>query len=258
VRRRSDAEVNSQALLAELCHPRLDWPGKTVQLERDSLLDYRHRSTSPNVSVAELYHENSKLYPNMLGELAATRVKVDDFRQEFVRRRAALVTERTPEPGLHRDYRRLLTALSKATRPELSYALELRVAADGLLAIHEPSTDTLRIVKHLSPGDLTKLGNALRLTVSSDLVLQGPVLFVIGSFARNDVLFGPRGYRRTLLETGLMLAGLLAEAERLGLGAVSIFEFADRDVDAVMEVDGVEEGTLAALALGKVADVEQG
>src|SRR5713101_2142729 len=246
MRRRSDAELNAQALFAELCHFPLDWPGKTVRLERNSLLDYRHRPTSPNVSVAELYHENSKLYPNMFGELAATRVKVNDLRQEFIRRRATLVAGRSPEQSLHRGYRRLLTAVSRTMDPELFYALELRVAADSLLATHEPSTDTLQIVKRLSPQDLASLRNALQLTVPPDVVSQGPMLFLIGCFARNDILFGPRGYRRTLLEAGLVTASLLAETERLGLGAVPIFEFTDRDVDAVMEADGLEEGTLVA------------
>ena len=55
-----------------------------------------------------------------------------------------------------------------------------------------------------------------------------------------------------------MTAGLLAEARRLGLAAVPIFEFTDRDADAVMEADGIEEGTLVALAIGEADDVEQG
>jgi hypothetical protein len=61
-----------------------------------------------------------------------------------------------------------------------------------------------------------------------------------------------------LLEAGQVTAGLLAEARRLGLAAVPIFEFTDRDADAVMEADGIEEGTLVALAIGEADDVEQG
>jgi nitroreductase len=256
MRRRSDDQLDVQALFGQLSDSRLDWPGKTVQLERNSWLDYRQRPVSPNVSVAELYHENSKLYPNMLGELVATRVQVNDFRQEFVRRRAAAAAGRSPEPSLHRGCRRLLTAVSQVTGPDLSYALEVRVAADNLLATHEPATDALQIVKRLSTGDLARLRDALRLTAPPDVHSPGPMVFLVGSFARNDILFGPRGYRRTLLEAGLVMARLLAEAERLGLGAVPILEFADREVDAVMEADGIEEGTVACLALSEVADVE--
>src|SRR5262249_61608901 len=96
-----------------------------------------------------------------------------------------------------------------------------------------------------------KLSSALRLTIAEDPLPEGPMLFLIGCFARNDVLFGPRGYRRTLLEAGQVTTGLLAEAGRLGLDAVPIFEFTDRDLDAVIEADGIEEGTLVALAIGE-------
>ena len=100
------------------------------------------------------------------------------------------------------------------------------------------------------------LRSALRLTISADALPEGPMLFLIGCFARNDVLFGARGYRRTVLEAGQVTAGLLAEAERLGLDTVPIFEFTDRDLDAVMEADGIEEGALVAIAIGEAEDVE--
>jgi len=257
MRRRSDTPLDAQALFAELCQFQLDWPGKTVRLERNSLLDHQQRPTSPNVSVAELYHENSKLYPNMLGELAAARGKVKDLRQAFIRRRAAVAARHPPEQAFdHLPVRQLLTAAAQTIDHELFYAVELRVAAGNLLATHEPSTDTLQTVKHLSPEDLVNLRSALRLTISADALPEGPMLFLIGCFARNDVLFGARGYRRTVLEAGQVTAGLLAEAERLGLDTVPIFEFTDRDLDAVMEADGIEEGALVAIAIGEAEDVE--
>src|SRR5438034_3819165 len=113
MRRRSDTPLDAQALFAALCQFQLDWPGKTVRLERNSLLDHQQRPVSPNVSVAELYHENSKLYPNMLGELAAARVKVKELRQAFIRRRAAVATRQPPEQSLdHHPVRQLLTAVA--------------------------------------------------------------------------------------------------------------------------------------------------
>jgi hypothetical protein len=257
MRRRSDTPLDAEALFAELCQFQLDWPGKTVRLERNSLLDHQQRPTSPNVSVAELYHENSKLYPNMLGELATARVKVNDLRQAFIRRHGAVAARRPSEQAFdHHPVRQLLAAVAQTIDHQLFYAVELRVAAGNLLATHEPSTDTLQTVKHLSREDLEKLRSALRLTIPEDPLPEGPMLFLIGCFGRNDVLFGPRGYRRTLLEAGQVTAGLLAEAERLGLDTVPVFEFTDRDLDAVMEADGIEEGTLVAIATGEADDVE--
>src|SRR5262249_31417589 len=161
MRRRSDTPLDAQALFAELCQFQLDWPGKTVRLERNSLLDHQQRPASANVSVAELYHENSKLYPNMLGELATARGRVKDFRQAFIRRRGAVAARHSPEQAFdHHPVRQLLTAVAQTIDHELFYALELRVAADNRLATHEPSTDTLQMVKHLSPEDLEKLRSA--------------------------------------------------------------------------------------------------
>jgi hypothetical protein len=242
MRRRSDAPLDAQALFAELCQFQLDWPEKTVRLERNSLLDHQQRPTSPNVSVAELYHENSKLYPNMLGELAAARVKVKELRQEFIRRRAAVAARHPPEQGFdHHAVRQLLTAVAQTMDHELFYALELRVAAGNLLATHEPSTDSLQVVKHLSPEDLEKLRSALRLTISADALPEADIAFD-RLFAKRASLLS-RGYRRTLLEAGQVTAGLLAGRAPWSR-CCPIFN--SRIATRTVEADGIEEGTRCA------------
>jgi hypothetical protein len=230
----------------------LHWPGKTVRLERNSALDYRQRLTSPHVSVAELYHENSKLFPQILPELTVTLVQVAQLRQEFIRRRAAIVRARgTSELDFSPCWRELLTEVGRSTNRELFYAVELRVVANDRLASYEPVSDILHVVKQLPATDQDKLRLALRLMADSDApVFRGPLLFIIGFFARNDVLLGPRGYRRTLLEAGHVAQEVVHQAERLGLVARPMYEFTDCDVDAVMEADGIEQGTIIAFELG--------
>src|SRR2546422_7532087 len=81
-----------------------------------------------------------------------------------------------------------------------------------------------------------------------------PIL-ILGSFARNDVLLGPRGYRRTLLETGRLVQEIVHQAKRLGLTVRPLYEFTDRDVDTVMEADGIEQSTLMAFEFGGTTNV---
>ncbi len=74
-------------------------------------------------------------------------------------------------------------------------------------------------------------------------------MFLIGCFARNDLLWGARGYRRTLLSGGRIAERIAAIAFQVGLQTRIIYEFDDHRVDAAIDVDGVEEGTLAVIEL---------
>jgi hypothetical protein len=256
-KRRTATALQPQRLFQMILVAPLHWPGKTVRLERNSALDYCQRLTSAHVSVAELYHENSKLFPQMLSELTVTLVQVDELRQEFIRRRAAIVRARgASELDVGPRWRELLTEVGRSTNREILYAIELRIVAIDLLAVYEPVSDILQIVKQLSAADLDKLRLALRLMADSDTPLfGGPLLFILGSFARNDMLFGPRGYRRTLLEAGHLAQEVVRQAERLGLVARPLYEFIDHDVDAVMEADGIEQSTIMVFELGEATDV---
>ena len=251
--------LSIQQLFNQVLNTPLYWPGKTVRLERNSLLDYCQRSTSAHISVAELYHENSKLFPQMLSELTGSLIQVDEFRREFLRRRA-MVIQASGIAGLSLcrwRHRELLTTVVKSTALELFYVVELRLVIGDLLATREPISDTLSVVKHLSAYDIAGMGRALQLMATADVPFHnGPLLFILGSFARNDLMFGPRGYRRTLLEAGQVAQEISRQAKQLGVAARLFYEFIDRDVDAVMEADGVEQGTLMAFELGEVSYVD--
>jgi hypothetical protein len=58
-------------LYEELLLSPIEWPLKTTRIQKHSVSDYRQRSLSPNVSVAELYHVNSKYFPSMASEVGA-------------------------------------------------------------------------------------------------------------------------------------------------------------------------------------------
>jgi hypothetical protein len=257
IKRRTETPLRPQQLFDEVLFSPLYWPGKTVSLERNSVLNYCHRSTSAHISVAELYHENSKLFPQMLSEFTVSFTQADEFRREFLRRRA-VVARASGTLGLELDrcWYELLNGVAGTAELDLFYAVELRLVADGLLVVYEPISDTLQVVKQFSASDLDMLRHALRLMDSSEAPLDsGPLLLILGSFARNDVLLGSRGYRRTLLEVGRLAQEIVHQAERLGLVARPLYEFIDHDVDAVMEADGIEQSTLMAFEFGGITDV---
>jgi hypothetical protein len=118
------------------------------------------------------------------------------------------------------------------------------------MAIHEPLSDVLQVVKQLSDDELEMVQRAVRLTTAPTTPPHtGPHLFITGSFARNEIFLGQRGYRQTLLEAGQITQAIINSAMLLGLTARPIFEFDDRDLDLALEIDGVEESTLVAFEM---------
>ena len=220
------------------------------------MVDYRHRSMSAHVSIAELYHENSKLFQERLPELSVALVRADAIRKEFLERRAVVVNASGTAPlELDQNYRELLLGVTRTTPADLFYAVELRVVAGDLVAVHEPLSNVLQVVKRLSTDEIGMVTRAIRLMQSPDAErLSGPLLILVGSFARNDILFGARGYRRTLLEAGRIAQEIFCNAERLSVETRAVYEFIDRELDRVMEADGIEQSTLMVFELGGVTD----
>lgn len=228
----------------------LDWPLKTIRLDPDSLEDYNQRTMTPRVSVAELYHENSKLFGGVLDRLAATRLDTDEVRREFLRRRQRSVAGSLRHELVDRRIGPLLTAIRDACPMELFYAVELRVCDGGWLSWHEPLVDACLLVKELTPQQSTQLRSAAVLheprgTPASD----GPLLVLVGNVARNDLLYGARGYRRTLLEAGRITEVVLHQAVQQEVSVRVSFEFIDRAVDTCLECDGTEESALVMIQI---------
>lgn len=252
--RRSSERQGPRQFVDELAFSALDWAGKTVRLERNSVQDLSQRAASSQPSVAELYHENSKLFPALVGELAASQVDIDAVRSEVLRRRAeALAT--SPQAELTECSQDWLRSVSRAVPAESFYAIEVRVAEHACLATYEPVSDTFPLVRRLAAQDIAQIERALRvLPVPHEL--QWPLLFVVGQFARNDLLYGLRGYRRTCIEAGRVIEAALAVSP-LGTARRLWLEFADRTLDLVLQADGIEEGVLGVISSEETAHVCQ-
>ncbi|HEV8453791.1 MAG TPA: hypothetical protein VGQ24_02795 [Gemmatimonadales bacterium] len=240
----------ADVLNAALYGPLL-WPGRTVRLERNSMLDYRNRPTSSQISVAELYHENSKLSVEMLPELVFTSVSPTELRGEFLRRRAALArTAAADQFDGAKLWRDLLDAVG-AQYLDLFYAIEVRVVSGNVVAAYEPAGSVFQLIGRLDGPQRARLESSLWLGSAGD----GPgdaesLLFLVAVFPRNEILYGQRGYRRTLIEAGQIAEAVLRRAAQTGHRATVRHEFADRDIDLIMEADGVEQSTVLAIAFG--------
>ena len=77
-------------------------------------------------------------------------------------------------------------------------------------------------------------------------------VFVTGVFWRTRFKYGLRGYRFALIESGHVVQNLLLAATALDLGAVPLSGFYDGPVDKLLSLDGVNESTLYAVAVGSL------
>ena len=250
--RRPIRELSPQRFLNSILFCSIDDPWKTVRLERNVVTEYCQRPLSLQPSLAEIYHENSKLWPQAMAERPTMDVPFGVFREQYIRRRRAVLDtmqfSTLDLPSLHYH---AVTVGGRAVERDIWYAVELRAVFGGLLGDYEPLSETLRVVKELTANDLDRLLTAL--SPAGQIAVEDSrdclLLLVIGSFARNEVLYGVRGYRRTLIEAGCLIESVLEHGKEFGLVGDVLYDFMDREVDAVMEADGTEQGTLAAINL---------
>lgn len=76
-------------------------------------------------------------------------------------------------------------------------------------------------------------------------------------FDRVTFKYADRGYRFALLEAGHIGHALSLSATALGLGSVSLGGFLDRDLDAVLGVDGLAWSSLYVIAVGQEEMVKE-
>jgi SagB-type dehydrogenase family enzyme len=121
---------------------------------------------------------------------------------------------------------------------------------DGLRAglYHfDPTEHRLRL---LYDGDASRMiAEAL---VQPNLAFDTAALFFItGMFERSVYKYGDRGYRFTLLEAGHVAQNLNLVATALGLGCINIGGYRDREIDALLGLDGLEHSTVYLVGVGE-------
>src|SRR5437899_87779 len=81
--------------------------------------------------------------------------------------------------------------------------------------------------------------------------LIGPAaLLLTSAFWRNAWKYGPRAYRHTFWDGGVLLANVLAAAQALGLPARLVLGFEDDRIARLLDLDPEREAPFALVALG--------
>jgi hypothetical protein len=243
-------QISVQKVLEELRYSALHWPGKTVRLRGNTVQDYLNRPASHSISIAELFHENSNLHPSNVGELLASCTDIGAFKRRVLEEEhRCAVRSRNPPVAVPGALGTLLSALKSQADPSLFYAIEVRVLLEDRLLSWDAPSAMFPSSTEVGGSENASLQRAIRLLAPGLDSRFEAVVFVIGWFARNDILFGPRGYRRTLFEAGSLTQELLRCAATLNVKAAAITEFIDVDLNAVLDLDGVEEGVVAVVPI---------
>lgn len=89
-------------------------------------------------------------------------------------------------------------------------------------------------------------------SIYPEIVGQAPLLIaLVADMSRTRIKYGERAYRLALLEAGHVSQNLYLLTQALGLGAVALDGFYDDRLNALLDIDGVVEIALLALAVGR-------
>jgi len=132
------------------------------------------------------------------------------------------------------------------------YPLEVFVAAHAVAEVprgvyrYDPHRNALE--EHATCDPWPALETACPLP---GLLTDGACAFlVVGVFGRTRFKYGQRGYRFALLEAGHVVQNVVLAAAALGVHALPWGGFYDAQLDALVDVDGVEESVVYAVVLG--------
>ncbi len=91
--------------------------------------------------------------------------------------------------------------------------------------------------------------------VQTAIPLQASLLvFITAIFDRSVFKYADRGYRYAFLEAGHVAQNMNLVSSALGLGCLNIGGFFDREVDALLQLDGILHSTIYVIAIGGKQD----
>ena len=115
-----------------------------------------------------------------------------------------------------------------------------------------PMQNRLRLLRY---GDNSRrLSDAL---VQRNLAVDASlIVFITAVFERSVFKYGDRGYRFVLLEAGHVAQNLALTATGMGLGCLNVGGFADRQIDDLLGLDGIDHSTIYLAAVGAPSEGE--
>lgn len=222
------------------------------------LLDFVNRMELNWIHPAESFHVNSKLTETDRDRLLDPNWS-ESVRKWFQENCGHVepndLTEESSEVALPhtRLPQRLGSTLSlfgaNGPMKGLLYSADLMVVFDNAAYRQVGGADQLwkeHVIKDELMGDLT----ASPIGVDTDKFETAEAIVVLVGIPWRNMLFnGARGYRRMLLDTGMILSALGSACQQFGYEVTPCFDFVDRAVDKALANDGVERSALLLIAL---------
>ena len=233
----------------------------SVDLSHSAASDYLYRQVRLKPHVAELYHENSKLSPHSTLQVPSDTSMIEQVRRWFFET-AYRVDEETlvaNDLGLRIPYNQLpgwlqspLNLFSKpGSLADLLYAIDLLVLHDGMLVRIVPESDYLWIEREVK-NEVTLLPCLFWGSPPVRIEECSTMLIVVACPWRYMLIYGPRGYRHTLLDIGRLLGYFQYQYESYGYPVTVHQDFLDIKADEFVKADGVERSVYSLLTFSPI------
>ena len=237
----------------------------SIDLSHSAISDYLYRQVRTKPHVAELYHENSKLNPHSTLQIPSGTSILEQVRRWFFETAYSVDKEVLVAngSGLRISYDQLprwlqgsLSLFSqRSSLANLLYATDLLVVHNGVLVRIVPESDYLWIEREVE-NEATLLPSLFWRSPPVSIEACSTMLIVVACPWRYMLLYGPRGYRHTLLDIGRLLGYLQYRCEFSGHSATVHQDFLDTKADEFVRADGVERSVYALLTFSPIEEDE--
>lgn len=236
-----------------------------VELAPGKAAGFVNRIAPAQDDVAELFHLNSRLSRHRPDH------RLTESEQEAVRRwyftscgqhraedfTGPSNTVRRPHSELPARLAALCAHFGASGRlAALLYSCDLMVVGADALCRQQPGEDAVW-VERLLDGPAA-LAPVMVDRLAADALLAGEAALVITGVPWRSMLGGgPRGYRRMLMDSGVLLDVLCGLARQAGYDPLPVHDFYDDELDTLLHCDGLERSALAVVVLRPSGPEEQ-
>ena len=228
----------------------------SIDLSHSAASDCLYRQVKPKPHVAELYHENSKVNPHSTLQIPSDTSMLEQVRRWFFETAYRVEEEVVVSnaPGLRIPYDQLpcwlQDPLNLFAKPgylaNLLYAIDLLLLHDETIFRVVPELDYLWIEREVK-NEVTFLPNLFWKSSPVSIEECSTMLIVVACPWRYMIIYGPRGYRHTLLDIGRLLGYFQYQYEFYGYSMTVHQDFLDTKADEFVQADGVERSVYALL-----------
>lgn len=136
------------------------------------------------------------------------------------------------------------------------YSVDLMIVMDRKVYRQVAGSSGISLEAVLDDENWQMFTDATVDTAPADIDGAVATIVIVGVPWRNMLISGPRGYRRMLIDTGVLLSALGSMAQQVGLVANPVTDFVDVSVDRALANDGLDRSALLLMPLHEPAEPE--